>query len=316
MKKPKLFIISYNRVDLCFSLKCNAFQGFEKYVVLHDGNEAKRYKDVAKKTNTEIIVSNTKPLYPGSAKVRQQKFVYDSLDEGEWAIFADDDIIDFRSLHPDIYWKSNGIPKLNRRSDYPKLWSHTPDKEEFMEMQMEMINICEKEKIGYAGLHVTDAFSSLQKSRNWSNGINGDFIRGWERSKWGFNVHPNGMHIIKKDKRIQLNDKIELDDVYLWAKAFLVYGKVLINKWLLMDSPLYGKLPGGMQTGSKIERGEARSEACLDLIKLYPGLFQPGGYDVGFLNAVWYPWLLKDQLAWRSQYIVEHNFNPESDVAP
>lgn len=317
MNLPKVFIFSYNRPDFCFSLKAPAIQGFEKFLVLHSQKEAERYQDIAKKAKATIIVSGVRAGWPGNGKVRQQKYIYESLSEGEWAIFVDDDIINFRSVKLDYYWNDGSIPKINRRRGYSEFWSHTPTPKEGKRMIMEMIELCDEEGSGYCGLHSGAAFSTLQTDPEWINGINAYFIRGWEKSKWHWGKHPMAMQIIKKDKRIQLDDTIELDDVDLWAKCMLVYGKVLTSQWLLLDSPLYGEMPGGLQSAGKIKRVENRAIACEKLIKKYPGLFKPSKWlDSEYLNALDFTISNDLQNRWRKRYIEENNFNPEKDVAP
>ena len=125
------------------------------------------------------------------------------------------------------------------------------------------------------------------------------------------------MQIIKRDRRIQLDENIELDDVDLWAKCLLVYGKVLTSQWLLLDSPLYGEMPGGLQSEGKIKRVENREEACKKLIAKYPGLFKPSKWlDVDYLTALDFTSSNDLQVRWRSKYIKENSFNPDTDVAP
>ena len=317
MNLPKVFIFSYNRPEFCFSLKAPAIQSFEKFLVVHSKEEAARYQDVADKANAKIIVSGVRAGWPGNGKVRQQKAIYESLSDGEWAIFMDDDIINFRSVKTEYYWAGEPIPKINRRRGYAEIWSHTPSSKDGKKMLLEMIELCESEGSGYCGLHSGAAFSTLQTDPEWINGINSYFIKGWERSKWHWGRHPMAMQIIRRDRRIQLDENIELDDVDLWAKCLLIYGKVLTSQWLLLDSPLYGEMPGGLQSEGKIKRVENRADACERIIKKYPGLFKPGRWlDVDYLTALDFTSSNDLQVRWRSKYIKENNFNPDTDVAP
>lgn len=314
MNLPKVFIFSYNRPEFCFSLKAPAIQNFEKFLVVHSKEEAARYQDVADKANAKIIVSGVRAGWPGNGKVRQQKAIYDSLSDGEWAIFMDDDIITFRSVKPEYYWAGEPIPKINRESGYAEVWSHTPSPKDGKKMLLEMIELCEEEGCGYCGLHSGAAFSTLQTDPEWINGINSYFIKGWERSKWHWGRHPMAMQIIKKDRRIAFDDSIELDDVDLWAKCMLVYGEVLTNQWLLLDSPLYGEMPGGLQSQGKIKRIENRAKACEKLIRKYPGLFKPAkNLDVEYLNSLEFSISNRVQREWRERYIEETGFDPSKD---
>jgi hypothetical protein len=314
MNLPKVFIFSYARSEFCFTLNAPGIQGLEKFLVLHNEEEAKLYANVAKKANATIIVSGAPTGWPGNGKVRQQRVIYENLADGEWALFLDDDIITFRSVVPEHYWGKTTLPKIKRRKGYGELWAHTPDSEDGKKMIQEMIALCEQENIGYCGINSMAAVSTLETSEDWINGINPYLIKGWESAKWHWGRHPIAFQLIKKDQRIALDDSLELDDVDLWAKCMLVYGKVLTNQWLLLDAPLYGEMPGGLQAGGKTERTEQRNDACESLIKKYPGLFKPARWlDAEYLASLDFSISNETQREWRSRYIKETGFDPSKD---
>jgi hypothetical protein len=315
MNLPKVFIFSYARSEFCFTLNAPGIQGFEKFLVLHSEDEANLYRDAAIKANAKIIVSGVRAGWPGNGKVRQQNFIYETLEDGEWALFLDDDIVTFRSVVPEHYWTKTTLPKIKRRKEYGDLWSHTPDSEDGKKMIMEMISICDQEKIGYCGINSMAAVSTLETDEDWINGINPYLIKGWEKSKWHWGRHPIAFQLIKKDRRISLDDSIELDDVDLWAKCMLVYGKVLTNQWLLLDAPLYGEMPGGLQAEGKTKRTEQRNEACEKLVRKYPGLFKPAKWlDADYLASLDFTISNEKQREWRVKYIKETGFNPSKDI--
>lgn len=274
----KYFIPSKGRATVISTHK--VFSELNYTLVLHNKQEQQEYLKNATIDPQRIVVADV-PY--GIVNIRN--FILDNLlKEDEWACFMDDNIHSFSAWTSKYYQ----LPQISKyvllHKNLDKEANAKIDYKRFEEIIQETIVQADKYHIRFCGFATTDNY--LFRNKKWS-------YVGYVTTKTA---------LVKKIEGLRFDvNLLAMDDYGFTAQNLLLFGKVLINKYMY---PVAGHYQiGGI--GTYKERLPKKLHDCAYLINTYPNLFRYNKKKDGHSKAEVIMRLtsLKQVEQWRQQMI-------------
>lgn len=247
----QVFIPSKNRADTISTH--NVFP--KGFILVHDDIQRKAY--ISKGIDPErVIVTKTKPDEFGLTRQREWA-VKNLVRDGEWFVFADDNILRLSWL-PLPYYKSSEVTPESVSPKNPKeLWGTECPWDTFRDVvAKDTITYAERVGARMCGFAVVDNF----------------FFRSKKFRSIGYVI---GKLMLMKKDRLTFDHTITMEDFRNTADHLLRFGAVAINNFAFPVAKHYQK--GGM--GSYKERVPFRQKDVKRLMFLYEGLLRVKNRD-------------------------------------
>lgn len=256
---PIMVIPSYARAGNVTTINKLAFAEQQKVILLHNDDERDAYEMIQDLTDAAgnavpLMVTNQRAGYPGSGKARQMQWAYDQLEDGEFIVFADDDITHCTWLPFPEHERSaidfDNDPKPLQ--DWARLYDTqiTPDVYRFL-IDSTIKKMIEQNTI-MGGFGLNDNFYFRRKH--------------WRKA--GFVI--GHMIIMRKDPAFKFDLDIAMEDYRNSAEVVRLYGSVVLNNFACFKHSMY--IVGGLGTAE--ERRPYRKPDCDMLMSQYPGFFR------------------------------------------
>ena len=254
--KIKVLIPSYKRGTTISTHKL--FQDcdlFEVHIAIHN-DDLEYFQNDSINENCTIHVTYEPTSNEGitSGLVNQRNWlVQHLLDEGEWALMADDNIEKFTNVEKDFYDKQElPVEEDNSNVYWNKIYGHTSTPEELHELLTKDIYLANQIKANVIGFATTpNPFFRTRKYRTIGYCLGKSFLIKRTDFRW--------------DKGIRA-----MEDYQLSAEQILRYGKVLLNNYIKPIAKHYQE--GGIGTYSA--RLPKKIQDCIYLKQKYPGFFR------------------------------------------
>jgi len=209
----KIIIFTYDRYDTITTSKY--FKGVEHTVLCHSEEDKQKFIDAGNIYGDIIATKQPKGLS------NNRNYALDMLEDGEWAIFFVDDLIEITVLTN----YSNYEHKLNCDFDNVKhfrkeLKKHCTPKE-FINIAKETIKHAEQKGFALCGFSLTD----------------NPLFRDKKYSYWSLS---DGRCWAVKKTKLTFDENVQLiDDTYFTALNLKNFGGVVNNNWLLPNCKRY-----------------------------------------------------------------------------
>lgn len=242
----KTFIVTYDRPNTITSHRC--VTTFDYYVVVHNEEQRALYAQNEELDESRIVVSNA-PTGMGG-KSGQLNFILDNLVEpGEWALYMDDDLKGIQVVQ-DPYYEENALNIRDKSVNWHMVYSAEADEDRLRYVFEDTIQTAEKIGVHYCGFSMAENF----------------FFRS---VKWQTVGCIAGSLILMRDTGLRYEHS-PMEDAQMVSEQLLVYGRVLINRYVHPDYQIY--ISGGF--GEYKERAPAKMQCCKSLMARYPGLWK------------------------------------------
>ena len=240
----KFFIPSYGRAE---TIKTHVWlPDHDVKIVLHNELEKEKYLEAGRVPEDKIIVSNT-PL--GIA--HQRKFIWDSVEEGEWLCMLDDNIEYFTAVG-EPHYSQDELPVKEDKS-LRNVFERKIDFFEFQHIIEDTLKEADRVGARMAGFASNPNF----------------FFRGKKFRHVGFILGKT--MLFKKNNFVQWDTNIQVkEDYQMTAENLFHFGCVVINNFAIAKYKHYQK--GGCGTFN--EREQKLKEASEYLVEKYKGLFR------------------------------------------
>lgn len=244
----KIFIPTKNRHNSI--LTHHVFDGFDYTVLVH--SEAQKYLYSALVPEERLLVTGV----AGDAfgLTRQREWAVDNLlVEGEWCVFADDNIKRISAVCPSSYGEDFlSVRDASGSRFWRSLFDVTCAAKRFLKLAEECIERAEKQGTTLVGFSVTE----------------NPYFRGRKWREVGYVI--GKMMLWKKDSRFRFDHTVTMEDFRNTAEVLRLTGSVVVNNYIFPVAKHY--LPGGM--GTYVERVQDRKRDVARLMELYPGAFR------------------------------------------
>jgi hypothetical protein len=242
----KVFVFAYNRYDTMTTSTMLEDEGIDHTVMCHSEDDALMFiAGRTAKASNMYVTNNPKGL------AYQRNSALDLMDEGEWAVFLVDDLINITELRNyatatdplPITTVNQGV--YRERFKYPVTMRH------FINVRApELIAKCEHEGARLGG---------------WAGNDNTMFRKG----HWGKNILADGRAWVVRKTHLRFDSKVQMiDDVCWTAQNIEAFGSVIVDRWVL---PLCKRFTKGA-FGSKQERMPQKIAEAAYLVATYPNL--------------------------------------------
>lgn len=239
----KIFIFAYDRYT---SMTTQKFFK-EPIVLVHSHDHLAKFVDGGTITDQlTIITGNPRGL------AKQRNFALNMMEDGEWALFINDDLINITEL--DVY--DNMYDRVNIDISETSIWTrkfnYKIDEDRFSQRLAECMNKAEDEGINLVGFSYYD--NPLFRSK-----------------KWVYNKLVDGRCFLIKKTALRFDEHVNaMEDWALTARNLQMFGKTLINQWILTKCKRW--TPGGF--GTKADRQEERMIEKDYLLETYPNYLE------------------------------------------
>ena len=242
----KVFVFAYNRYESMTTSMMLEADGVDHTVLCHLPSDAEKFVEGGRVFPERLLVT-------GQPKglANNRNYALDLMEEGEWALFLVDDLIQCYEL-----------------DDYD-----TETREE-LPMTFENQNLYRKKfkkRISTADL-LKRAEQTIPKLEEMNCALLGwaGFENPMFRKKhWGINILADGRAWLVKKTHLRFDLEAQLIDDLCWtAKNIQEFGVVLVDRWILPDAKRYTS--GGF--GGQSERMEQKLREAAYLVKTYPDL--------------------------------------------
>ena len=237
----KIIIFTYDRYDSITTSEY--FKNHEHIVLCHDKNMKRKYLEHGRVYGELIATNEPKGL------ATNRKYALSLMEEGEWAMFISDDLI---NVYRYKYYNQASYDVIPESIDANKSFNETIDSDTLLKISQEEINYCEGNNIYLSGYASNEnGFFLKKKKRNWSL--------------------VDGRCILVKKSNLQFDENTQLVDDYSFTALNLsTFGKVNINQWVIPKCKRYTK--GAY--GSIEKRMNQKLKECKYLVEKYPDLIR------------------------------------------
>lgn len=246
----RVFVFAYNRFDTMTTPNMLRAEGIPHIVLCH--SEADRERFIANGTaeRGSIVATGNPRGLP-----RQRNYALSLLKEGEWGLFLNDDLSGVTYLKDYYDTGAESIPVTTKNTTYyGKQFSAPATLKEFICFCHNLTMEAEKRRVYYAG------FAS-----------NGNPLFRARRYRTQGLVDGRAVLVRKSALRFDESDDAGvIEDHFFTAENIKVFGKVLVDNWVL---PLFKRNTEGGY-GTIEERAPELRRACAYLLKKYPYLFK------------------------------------------
>lgn len=223
---------------------------FDWRVVVNDDAAKQKYTTADNNVPAgRIVVSGVS----GYAETRT--YIENELADGGWYLKIDDNV-ERLSAPPEPEYSEHSLPVKDPpeedETDYKDLYASEVTPERFTNILHETKNRAERLDAHLCGFATTD--NPFFRSRKWSPV---GFVLG-------------KCCLIDPTPAEYDTDASGMDDYAFTAEHLLLYGRVLVNRYLLPEAPHYAE--GGI--GTYEDRLPSKIRACSYLMDKYPGLFR------------------------------------------
>jgi hypothetical protein len=239
-----LVIPSYNRAENISTPFLNVFGAYDKTILLHDKEQVKEYKKYNEYNKIKLLDTGVKTQKDGTGLPMQRKHYIDNyMEDGEWVLFADDNISFVEGVLPHKVWKNKTIEETDK--DYFGKYSSRLFYERIEEIKDYADSI--------GAYHI-----GFQTSKNYFYAHKKYRTRGYVIGK---------MTLWKKDKNFNFELPFcHMEDFHFSLMHLSQYGKVLICDYLWANATHYQQ--GGL--GVSAHRRSARVDSVAYLVSKYP----------------------------------------------
>ena len=243
----KLIIPSYNRAENLTTPFLEVFKDFDIYLLLHSEEQKKDYLHFNNYDNVTVIVTNI-DTKAGGGLPKQRKYAVDNiLVDGEWCLFADDNVKSVYGVE-DFIWHNEIILDKNKDD-----WENYSSKQFNNRVRQisEHADSVGAYHVGFLPAH--NYFFANKKYREYG------FCMG-KMTMW------------KKDVNFIWNNYYtnSIEDFNHTAMHLVNYGKVLVVDFIYPIASHYSA--GGI--GNKKNRKQERIDSIKTIMKMYPDLFR------------------------------------------
>lgn len=255
--KPLMVIPTYGRAGRVATIKQPAFADQQKLLLVHNQDEYDAYEMIQDLTDAAgmqvpLVVTDVRAGYPGSGKARQMEWVWDQLDDGEFIIFADDDLGSATWLPEPHYSESNIEFSDETNPEWSKRFGSHMDDQAWNYVVKSTIHKMVEQRTILGGFATVDNY----------------FFRGKHWRRVGY--VSGHMMIMRKDSAFKFDLNIGMEDYRNSAEITELFGSVVLNNYAYFKHSMY--IEGGL--GTVEERRPYRRPDCDFLIKEYPGFFR------------------------------------------
>ena len=245
----KLAIPTYNRADIITTPYLNTFSGYDIYLIFHSEEDKRSYElknDISKFTS---VVTDIPASSDGTAKAKNIEYFIDKyIDDGEWFIFADDNVVSVEGIVDEVVWQQPSLENITRD------WFGLYDFETFDKRINEVI-----EKADSINAHLI----GFQVSKNYFYAHTKYRTRGYVLGK---------LYLWKKDENFEYDKPfVAMEDFHFSAMHLLNYGCLLLCDYLWANAKHFQG--GGL--GTRDERRSNHAYGTEFMSKKYPGLLKP-----------------------------------------
>jgi hypothetical protein len=240
----KVFVFAYNRYDTMTTSMMLEADGVEHTVLCHLPADAEKFA-AGNRVYPERLVVTGQP----KGLANNRNYALDMMEEGEWALFLVDDLMDVTEL--DDY----------DTEDRPNL--------PFMFDEVAAYRLKFKKPISTADLlrRAEETIPTLEEMGCALLGWAGNENPLFRRRKLSTNALPDGRAWLVKKTHLRFDDNAQLIDDLCWAaKNIQEFGIVLVDKWILPRCKRY--TAGGY--GGMDERMEQKLREAKYLVDTYP----------------------------------------------
>lgn len=244
----KIFVFAYNRFETMTTPSHLAREGIEHIVLCHSEEDRQRFidKGVAQKSSI-IATGNPRGL------TKQRNYALSLMEEGEWALFMNDDFIKVQIITP--YYKDYSLKHLpitlENQTHYRHAFNNTVSLNEFLDELPRIIKESEQEGIYLVGFALHDNTLARKKRVSYSGLADG---RCW----------------LLRKTHLRFDEEVNaLEDRDFTAQNLITFGKLRIENWIC---PYFSRLTKG-GFGLMAEREQERTREVYYLLNKYPHLF-------------------------------------------
>lgn len=225
------------------------FPDSEIYIVVRDESEAARYRENDELSECTIVASDVR----GIGATRQWS-LDNLLEEGEWAIWCDDNVRSIRAVSREYYHRETLPVKEGGSEKWRGIYETICEPGRFVgEIVPEVVARAEEIGAYYAGFGSTGNY----------------YFRGRKWREVGFVWV--ALSLVKKEADLRIDTLFTaMDDYQFTAEQLLRHGVVLINGYVWAEKKFYE--PGG--AGKKEARLKRKLGEVERLLELYPGLYR------------------------------------------
>ena len=246
----KTFVFAYNRYHTMTTSKMLAAEGIEHYVMMHSEADREKFEagGTIGATAHVVVTGNPKGL------TRQRNSALDMLDEGEWAVFMNDDLKRITMLRQYETYKGNRIEitPANIRKVDQDFRTEITCRKLFELMETTIRESAEREGARLVGFvpHTNTQFRGSKVTRQGL--VDG---RLW---------------LFKNERGTRFDERVNvLEDHDFTAYHLCRYGRVHVENWIL---PEFGRNTAG-GFGTIQDRAPQLREEAAYLIEKWDGLF-------------------------------------------
>lgn len=263
----KVFVFAYNRYETMTTSMMLEADGVEHTVLCHLPSDAEKFVEGSRVVPERLLVT-------GEPKglANNRNFALDLMEEGEWALFLVDDLLQCYELEDYDTQEIDELPiTFENQNLYRKKFKKPISTAELLRRAEETIP--KLEEMGCALL-------------GWAGFENPMF----RKKHWGVNILADGRAWLVKKTHLRFDSEAQLIDDLCWtAKNIKEFGVVLVDRWILPDARRY--TAGGF--GGLNERMEQKLREAAYLVNTYPDLIAfrkkkgwPDGSHVALRNTL------------------------------
>tara|TARA_R100001460_G_scaffold102959_1_gene147905 strand:+ start:4839 stop:5714 length:876 start_codon:yes stop_codon:yes gene_type:complete len=284
----KLVIPTYNRAETINTINLEVFKQYETYLLFHSEEQKLKYIYANDLTGLNLVVG-VESSTDGTAKARNIEWFIDNyIDDGEWFIFADDNISSVAGLVDENMWQQEFINEVD------KDWFGFYSPELFNTRIFELIDKAEDVNAHMIG---------FQTSKNYFYAHRKYRYRGYVIGK---------LYLWKKDKNFVWDKPfVPMEDFHISIMHLLNYGCVLLCDYMWANAKHY--TAGGL--GSKSHRRNNYAYGTEYLSKKYPDLVKPKKRDDNYPDLRFTTYSDKNFYKWLKVYEAfkkEYKFNEKT----
>ena len=237
----KIIIFTYDRYDTITTSKY--FAGI-KHTILCHSEEAKQKYLKAGNIYGDIISSNR-----GGGLSNNRNYALDLLEDGEWALFMVDDLINVSLLDTYFIEQNNKLNiDFDNQGTYRKKFKFNCDAHRFLNVCNDTIKHAEEKNYNLCGFSLTNNPT-------------------WRGKKYTYRSLADGRCWLVKKSDLKQDINVNcIEDYAFTALNLKKFGGIVINNWLLPECKRYGE--GGY--GSIEKRMKQKIKECKYLTETYP----------------------------------------------
>ena len=237
----KIIIFTYDRFDTITTSRY--FKNVEHTVLCHSDNDKQRFIDAGNVYGNIIATKQPKGL------TNNRNFALDMMEQGEWALFMVDDLIEMTMLGSYYDQKTDRIDVCyDNQKIYNEDFKAKCNPKQFLKICQETIEHAEKKGFALCGFSLT------------SNSV-------WRDKKFGYWSLADGRCWLVKKTDLRQDTNVNcIEDYCFTAMNLKKFGGIVLNNWVLPDCKRYAD--GGY--GSIEKRMPQKKIECKYLVDNFP----------------------------------------------